>query len=106
MWPFDSRPRINARRSRKINTGKAVVKVVLLDQREFELEFFGEYRGVHPGSRRGEDWVEDASDVFRSWKERIAETGLVNLGQGHYVPLCNVSDINVEFIKHEIEVKE
>lgn len=104
MWPFNARPRINVR-SRKVNTGKAAVKVVLLDKREFDLEFFGEYLGIHPLSR-DDDWIYDASDVFRSWQKRSAATGMVNLGQGHYVPLCNVSDVNVEFIKHEIEVKE
>jgi hypothetical protein len=100
MWPF--KPHVPSIRT--VDVRKAAVKVLLADKREFTLEFHGDYLGVNPFG--DDDWINDAETVFRSWQERSGKTGMVSIGGGRYIPLCNVSDITVEYSKHEVEVKE
>lgn len=101
MWPFKT----PVTTFRNVDVRKAVVKVLLVDKREFTLEFHGEYIGSNLFGDN-DDWVNDANSVFHAWQERSGKTGMISLGRGHYVPLCNVSDVNVEYVKHEVEVKE
>lgn len=88
---------------RYVDVGLAVVRIVESDGTEHEIEMCGKYSGKHPFNR-SEDWIFNAEFFFRAWQDRSGETGMVALGEGRYVPLCNIKSITVEYSSKEIPV--
>ena len=101
MWPFSSKPK--EKKVRQVDVRRGIAKVTVNDGREFELEFVGDWLGIHPLGR-GEDWVYDASQRFVDWQERGQKRGMVAVGDGLHIPLCNITDVKVSYEEHLVEV--
>lgn len=86
---------------RRIEVGRADVRIVEVDGTEHNIFLTGDYAGEHPF---GGDWVFDAEFRFDAWRERAGRTGMAGLGRGKYVPLCNIKSIDVEYSEHQVEV--
>lgn len=100
MWPFKkSEPT-----TRNVSVGKAQLLVRINDGREYKLELTGRYLGPNPFSH--EDWIQDAEYEFYSWQERSRRLGMIHVGDGLHVPLCNVKDIHVSYEPWDVEVTE
>jgi|SRR6478609_11886649 len=89
--------------TRYVDVGLAVVHIVESDGTEHEIEMCGKYEGKHPFNRNS-DWIFDAAFFFKAWQDRSGETGMCALGNGHYVPLCNIKSIVVDYLSKEIPV--
>lgn len=87
-----------------VECGHADVLIVETDGTEHEICFHAEHAGQHP-MRRSEPWIFDAEFYFRAWQERNGKTGTVAIGDGQFVPLCNIKKITVEYSPKEIPVK-
>lgn len=85
---------------RSIEVGKAIISI---DNEEttYVLTLEGFCADVYDD----EDWVYSARDRFTEWQYVVGKTGMVPIGGGNYVPLCNVKNIAVEYLQHQIEAK-
>jgi hypothetical protein len=83
----------------KVEVGKAKIMVTLIDKRFFELEYVGDV-----SESLDEEWVTSAKNYVQHWQSRNGENGTVNVGKGKYIPFCMVSEIDVTYFEHQVEV--
>ena len=85
---------------RIVDYGKADVKVIVNDGRTFYVELKGE----HWYTWDNDDCGLTGRAAFKRWCDRNGETGTVSVGNGLFIPLCNIHTIKVEYSKHEVKV--
>ncbi len=65
------------------------------------------YECTIPGrATRIDDWefVLDAQRCFKTWQEQCGKTGMVSVGNGQFVPFCNVAKISVTYAEQQITI--
>jgi hypothetical protein len=80
-----------------VEVGTAHIHIVANDARSFDVRLDGYCVQRHR-------WIftYTSKELFEAWQLRVGQTGMVDCGNGNYIPLCNVSDISVEHKSHKV----